>query len=88
MISCQGIYSKKVGLWNPMDCRIEIQRLEFYCGFPNSNQLRSPAFTGDKKYEYILAGILFAIPFFKVSSIWRLNDNCVRCLFLYRRKDK
>ena len=55
-----------LGLWNPTDCRLEIQRLEFHCGFPSgSSNLRCPAFTGDK-YEYILAGKPFTIPSFKI----------------------
>ena len=66
-----------LGLWNPMDCRLEIQRLEFHCGFPSGANLRCPAFTGDK-YEYILAGAPFTIPSFKIPlqimSEKRLSD--------------
>jgi len=65
VISCQGIHSGMLGLWNPTDCRLEIQRLEFHCGFPSGSNLRCPAFTGDK-YEYILAGKPFTIPSFKI----------------------
>ena len=69
-----------LGLWNPTDCRLEIQRLEFHCGFPSGSNLRCPAFTGDK-YEYILAEKPFTIPSFKIP----LQVASERQL-LYRRK--
>ena len=76
IVLCQGIHCGMWGIWRPLDCVREIQRLEFHPGFPAGLNLRCPVFNGDK-FTYINAARGFTIPSFKVPLSLDMDDGSI-----------
>ena len=65
------------GIWKPLDCMMEIQRLEYHPGFPAGMNLRCPVFTGDK-FTYINAAKeYYTIPSLKVPLYLNMDDGSI-----------
>ena len=65
VILCQGIHNAFLELWRSTECKDQTLRLEFHPGFPMGNNLRCPAFNGDK-WGYLIACAKYCVPSFKL----------------------
>lgn len=68
-ILCQGIHCGMIPVWNAMDCKNEILRLQCHTGFPNGLHLQDPVLNADK-FEYLCAISTICLPSFKVPLIF------------------
>lgn len=60
-------------IWRPLDCQLEILRLQDHRGFPNGLYLQDPVFNSDK-FEYLCAAADICLPTFKFP-LFRKNKE-------------